>query len=420
MLVGSVIGWAVKSWHASIPYFYRAKRPAQNRIESNVAADVRRLFISADSERMSLAMSAAPISIRVHSRLPSPLSILFVLRSLRCTPFCDVKNQIITWRRRLNWLFQMLAQGNFRLLAIDFSLRVYRAAFYLPFWMRVLRRRSGTPHPSPLPGAEREKIGGEEMTIELKTKFPVAYESPDHLLPWGTMNDNSTNRKFVLFMDDLVRCAQTRSSSPSAHGGEGRVEVSEEFLGEGKGEGKQRVQTRQRRPVGYYAFMDLGCSGGQLVKDFKDLGWIAVGLEGSDYSLKHGRANWPKMAGKNLFTCDITKPFEVLSNQQPVQFDLITAWEVLEHIPPTSLDQLFRNIAGHLRSGGYFIASTTSAPDFHDGVDLHQSKFSNKQWRELMAAKVPELEQVDLGLKFYQFVRYNFEERSFLTCRRRG
>ena len=260
----------------------------------------------------------------------------------------------------------MIAQGNFRLLAIDFSLRVYRAAFLVPFWLRVLRRKGGPPSPEP--------------RIELQTKFPVAFESPDHLVPWGTMNDNSTNRKFVLFMDDLVR---------------------------------------SQRETGPFGFMDLGCSGGQLVRDFKDLAWIAVGLEGSDYSLKHRRANWPKMAGKNLFTCDITKPFQVLRDQRPLPFDIITAWEVLEHVPPSALDQLFRNIAGHLRPGGYFIASTTSVPDFHDGVDLHQSKFSNQQWRELISAKAPDFEHVELGLKFYQFVRYNFEERSFLVCRKR-
>jgi len=52
------------------------------------------------------------------------------------------------------------------------------------------------------------------------------------------------------------------------------------------------------------------------------------------------------MAGKNLFTCDITKPFEVVQGSQPVRFDLITAWEVLEHIGPDALDQVFRNISG--------------------------------------------------------------------------
>src|SRR5438045_5671776 len=137
----------------------------------------------------------------------------------------------------------MIARGNFPLLAIDFSLRVYRAAFCLPFWLRVLQRKRQTRMT--------------ESSIQLRTKFPIAFESPDHLVTWGTMNDNSTNRKFVLFMDDLIK---------------------------------------RQRASGPLAFMDLGCSGGQLVKDFKDLGWIAVGLEGSDYSLKHRRANWPALA----------------------------------------------------------------------------------------------------------------------------
>ena len=277
-----------------------------------------------------------------------------------------MKNQLVAWRRRLKWLLQMVLHGNFRLLAIDFSLRVYRALFHVPFWLRMMRRRT------------RER--SYKQSVELKTTHPVAYESPDHLVPWGTMNDNSTNRKFVLFMDRLIS---------------------------------------QQQGAGPWGFMDLGCSGGQLVRDFKDLGWIAVGLEGSDYSLKHGRANWPRMAGKNLFTCDITKPFEVVQGSQPVRYDLITAWEVLEHIGPDALDQVFRNISGHLRPGGYFIASTTSVPDLHNGVDLHQSKFSNQQWRSLITAKTPELDHVELPLRFYQFVRYNFDERSFLICRKR-
>ena len=195
------------------------------------------------------------------------------------------------------------------------------------------------------------------------------------------MNDNSSNKKFVLHMQTLVE------------------------------------QWQGRGPKG---FMDLGCSGGQLVADFKSLGWDAVGLEGSDYSMRHRRANWKHLANKNLFTADITKPFAVSENGGPLRFDLITAWEVLEHIAPQQLEQLFRNIINHLKPGGMFVASTTSAPDIHDGVDLHQSKLTNSEWRELIKSRFPELEPVDLGLKFYQYVRYNYDERSFLSYRRKA
>ena len=269
------------------------------------------------------------------------------------------------WSRRIRWLLGMIRHGHFKVLAVDASFRVYKA-----FYAMMFRLRTGAANP------ERTR---DNTKISLQTKHPIAFESPDHLAPWGTAYDNSTNRKFVLFMADRVDC-------------------------ENPGTAK--------------AFMDLGCSGGQLVKDFLNLAWASVGLEGSDYSLKHGRANWPELGNKNLFTCDITKPFQVFVDANPGKFDLITAWEVLEHIHANDLDQLFANIRNHLKEGGYFVASTTSSSDKPDGIELHQSRLSNQQWRDLIEKRYPDLTPVDLGLKYYQYVRFNYSERSFLTYRK--
>ena len=178
-----------------------------------------------------------------------------------------------------------------------------------------------------------------------------------------------------------------------------------------------RIQSEN--PGGNWGALDIGCSGGQLVRDFRDLGWLAVGLEGSDFSLKHRRANWSDLAGKNLFTCDAAKPFTLTANGQPARFNLITMWEVLEHIPTPELPQLFANIISHLAPGGYFIASTTSEPDIHDGVDLHQTKWTNQEWRQWLTKTYPEMLPVNLGLKFYQYVRHN-EEQSFLVFRKQA
>jgi len=176
---------------------------------------------------------------------------------------------------------------------------------------------------------------------------------------------------------------------------------------------------RSRFPAEDRCFMDLGCSGGQLVKDFKDLNWIAVGLEGSDYSLKHKRANWRALAGTNLFTCDITKPFRVKLDQQDLRFHLITAWEVMEHISSSDLDGLFENIRRHLVVGGYFIASTSSAPSVVDGIELHQTRMTNAEWKEFIKRQYPDLEAVDLGLKIHHYVRFDFGEPSFLVYQKR-
>ncbi len=263
----------------------------------------------------------------------------------------------------VTWAWELISTGQGGFLVAEIWMRFYKEWRELLFALKYKLFGS-------LPGAT-------DFQIQLETKNPIAYESPDHLNPWGTSRDNSTNKKFVEFMAKRIK-----AENPNA------------TLGA----------------------LDLGCSGGQLVKDFSDFGWLAVGLEGSDFSLKHKRANWPALAGKNLFTCDITKPFKVTARQQPAKFYLVTMWEVLEHIPTSDLPQLFTNITAHMAKGGYFIASTTSVPDIHNGVDLHQTKWTNSEWKQWLAKHFPAFESVDLGLSFYQFVRHN-SEGSFLTLR---
>ena len=263
------------------------------------------------------------------------------------------------------WAWRMIREGQTRFLLAELSARVYKRIHEGLFALRF--HVFGKPAPLVDP------------QISLETKYPVAFESPDHLMPWGTSRDNNTNKKFVTML--TWRLQRDFPDTP-------------------------------RR------FLDLGCSGGQLVKDFCDLGWVGIGLEGSDFSLKHRRANWATMAGKNLFTCDITKPFHLKCAAAPTRFHLITMWEVLEHIHERDLPQVFGNIIHHLEPGGYFIASTSSTPDIHDGVDLHQTRWPNSQWRAMIAKNHPDLEWVDTGMKYYQFVRLN-QDFSYLTYRKR-
>ena len=227
----------------------------------------------------------------------------------------------------------------------------------------------------------RRKAAPDSSAITLVTSHPVAYSSPDHIVPYGTMFNNSTNRKFVLYMDQFL----------SSH-----------FM------------------PGQRAFMDLGCSGGQLVADFLEIGWLAVGLEGSDYSLRHRRANWATLANKNLFTCDITKPFQVLTDQKPLGCHLITMWEVLEHINTNDLPQLFENISNHLVDGGIFIASTASGPSIVNGVELHQTRWTNEQWQRFVSERVSNMAPINVGLKTHQYVRFDFGEPSFLVYQKEG
>src|SRR4051794_5777180 len=98
-------------------------------------------------------------------------------------------NFLRLWLRRIKWLLRMIATGKFQILVIDFSFRVYRAFYYFLFHCV-------------LPFRKQKRIRSGSVTV--KTNFPIAYESPDHLVPWGTMNDNSSNKKFVLHMATLL------------------------------------------------------------------------------------------------------------------------------------------------------------------------------------------------------------------------
>jgi len=82
-----------------------------------------------------------------------------------------------------------------------------------------------------------------------------------------------------------------------------------------------------------FRLLDLGCAGGGLVRSFLQEGVEAIGIEGSDHPRRMGLGEWNRCP-LHLFTYDITEPFQLeFATNEIVQFDVITAWEVLEHIP---------------------------------------------------------------------------------------
>jgi len=86
---------------------------------------------------------------------------------------------------------------------------------------------------------------------------------------------------------------------------------------------------------------------------------------------------------KNIFTCDISRLFELSDYHDPhkvYQFDVISAWEVLEHVHPERLNILFENISKHLKPEGYFVGSVSMNNDASSGIELHQSQFKKETW----------------------------------------
>lgn len=219
--------------------------------------------------------------------------------------------------------------------------------------------------------------------IRVVTDYPVAEASPDHQHPCGTKNDNNTN---LLFIDSVEKFFRNKM-----------IKV-----------------------------LDLGCAGGQLAVDFYERGHLAVGLEGSDYSRLHSRANWPQYDGKVLFTCDLTKDYSIFQTTtgQDVRqcFDLITAWELVEHIAPDDLDAFFGGIKRHLLPNGLLCGSVSQISSPFEGVELHQSVFPESEWVDHIFPKYfPESEFEFMPYPFTGSVNGEYVEQgfSFLFCIRR-
>lgn len=125
--------------------------------------------------------------------------------------------------------------------------------------------------------------------------------------------------------------------------------------------------------------LDVGCGGGNFVKTILDDGNDAVGLEGSDYPKKLKRAAWAAIPD-NLFSCDVTQPFTLhKGNHVPYLFDVVTAWEFVEHIEESDLPQVFKNIYSHLKYCGLFIMTTPDKVerDHKRSSDHHRTR---KNW----------------------------------------
>jgi SAM-dependent methyltransferase len=177
--------------------------------------------------------------------------------------------------------------------------------------------------------------------ITIETRKPVAYDSPDHLHPSGTALNNTTHRRF---------------------------------------NGKLLAYI----PPNKVKLLDIGCAGGGLVKSILDAGGFAVGIEGSDYSQKIGRAEWATIPD-HLFTADATEPFALFEESHagerlPLLFNVITAWEFFEHIAEPQLDGVVANILRHLAPGGIVLASIATYPIVLDGFTLHQTVHEKPWW----------------------------------------
>jgi SAM-dependent methyltransferase len=177
----------------------------------------------------------------------------------------------------------------------------------------------------------------------IETDHPIAVSSNDTKFPRGSKNDNSISARFNRKLYELFRGA---------------------------------------KPI---RVLDIGCAGGGFVRSLLDDGHFAVGLDGSDYPFLNQTGEWATIPN-HLFTCDVTKPFRLVdrATHQPILFDAITAWELMEHIPEEGLPRLFENLDRHLVPGGFLLLSIATFLDWDQptGVVWHVTVKPRSWWED--------------------------------------
>ena len=129
--------------------------------------------------------------------------------------------------------------------------------------------------------------------------------------------------------------------------------------------------------------LDLGCGGGGLVFDFLINGHTSIGLEGSDFAKKGSLHHW-QIIKNNLFCADVTKEFSIkdAASSKRVTFDLITAFEVLEHLEESDLPGLISNLKQNMHKGSIFMCSVATFEDKSEDVVWHRTVKSKDWWIE--------------------------------------
>ena len=126
--------------------------------------------------------------------------------------------------------------------------------------------------------------------------------------------------------------------------------------------------------------LDLGCGGGGLVFDFLNNKNESVGLDGSDFAQKGSLFHW-QIIPHNLFCADVTKEFliEDLNKKELKTFDIITAFELLEHLEESGISGLINNLKKNMHTNSIFMCSIATFEDKEKNVVWHKT-VKNKNW----------------------------------------
>ena len=128
---------------------------------------------------------------------------------------------------------------------------------------------------------------------------------------------------------------------------------------------KRELETIHAKTKAPGRLLDIGCASGFFLDEARRQGWETVGLEISEYASSVAREH---------LELDVHTGTLETSLFPPESFDVITAWDVIEHLPNPA--EFFTKIVALLKPGGWFACGT---PNF----DSWARKIRKQNWHHL-------------------------------------
>jgi SAM-dependent methyltransferase len=175
----------------------------------------------------------------------------------------------------------------------------------------------------------------------------------------------------------ILRCASCglayRSYRPKAEHLALLYREADDCLYEAEMPNRWRTAMRHRRIVEKYlpakgSLLDIGCASGAFMRVMQDCGWRVEGIEPSES--QYHRAARVLGGGASIHQCVLESAH--LNNR----FDLITLWDVLEHVPEPG--KFLALAASRLKEGGYLILNVPR-------IDSRVARTLGPRWPLLLA-----------------------------------
>jgi predicted TPR repeat methyltransferase len=159
--------------------------------------------------------------------------------------------------------------------------------------------------------------------------------------------------------------------------------------------------------------LDIGCGTGELLDRVKDKFKLVYGMDGNVDAIPFCSKRFLNYENVRVIKCDVA---ELNKKFKGIEFDYVTALDVLEHLEQDIARKCLEDIYILLKQGGRFIFT---APNWYDKIGikvgkskLHKYSHSSYGWAKMIeksGLKVISIETVDFPLlRDYDFLTKRF------------